>query len=327
MELYHDIVTQGLTLKGNIFLAPIAGFTDRAFRAACEGFGAGLAYTEMVSCEALARGNRKTETLMARADGEGPLAIQVFASNPETAERAMNVVLAYKPTLIDLNCGCPVPKIVKPGAGSALLKEPSRIRALVEAMRRASEVPVSVKIRSGWDADSINYLETAGAAVEGGACIVTLHARTKTQGYAGVSAWDHIKHLKRALPVPVIGSGDLFTAGDVKRMMEETGCDGVMIARGAIGNPFIFREAKAVLAGKEIEGPSQEERIEAAIRHLEAAIRYEGERKAVKEMKKHLCSYTKGLIGGAQLRQRIVHTESVDAYTRLFSAFLKGEPL
>lgn len=322
MELYHAIDTQGLHIDGNIFLAPIASFTDRAFRETCVRFGASLTYTEMVSCEALARGNKKTEGLMLRADGEELLAIQVFASDPETAERAMPAVVAHKPTLIDLNCGCPVPKIVKPGAGSALLKDPGRIKMIVEAMRRASGLPVSVKIRSGWDSGSINYIETACAAVEGGACIVTLHPRTKVQGYAGTSNWEHIRILKERLSVPVIGSGDLFTGDDVRRMMERTGCDGVMIARGAIGNPFIFRDAISILTGGKVESPSPAERIEEALHHLETAIAYEGERKAVREMKKHLCSYTKGVPGSAQLRERIVHAESAEEYRKLFASFL-----
>jgi nifR3 family TIM-barrel protein len=305
------------------FLAPVAGYSDAAFRSICREKGAALCYTEMISAEALVRGHAKTRTLLARHEAEPDYAIQLFGAKPDILARAAEIVSAYRPVVIDLNCGCPVPKIVRSGAGSALLKNPELIGEIVRAMHSASSVPVSVKIRKGWDEKSVNYLETAQVAIEAGACAITLHARTRAQGYAGQADWDAIRKLvetTRAFSnVFVFGSGDVFSPEQAKAMIAQTGCDGVMIARGAIGNPFIFARLK--------EESTQAEQIPAhlvartALRHLERSIRFLGEKTACVEFRKHFCAYTKGYPGGAALRARAVHAETFDAFCQLLEEF------
>jgi tRNA-dihydrouridine synthase B len=300
--------------KGILFLAPVAGYTDRAFRSLCVEFGADLTYTEMVSVEALVRDSAKTLALTEPAENEAEYAVQLFGAKPDSFARAAERIGDRRVSLIDVNCGCPVPKVIKSGAGSALLKSPELVREIASALSGATDVPVTVKIRSGWDSSRINYLETADAAISGGASAITLHARTREQGYAGTANWDHVKTLKdflvgRGSSVPVFGSGDLFRAADAVSMLARTGCDAVMFARGALGNPFIFRETEALLAGAAETAayrPSIEEVVEAARRHFELSLEYSGERLTCMEMKKHLCAYFKGFPHAAELRSRIV---------------------
>ena len=322
---YHPLQIGTSTIPGNVFLAPLAGYTDRAFREICREFGAPFCYTEMVSAEAVARGNRKTIELMDRGDDEELLGIQIFLSSPGQAERALPELLRHRPTLIDINCGCPVPKVVKTGAGAALMRSPETIHRIVSVLASQTDTPVTVKIRSGWDSDSITYLEAAGAAEEAGAAAVGLHARTRAQGYSGSANWEHIAELAARVRVPVLGSGDLFTAHDIHRMLTQTGCDGVMCARGAIGNPFIFRDVGRLLEGAEGEGPGgaePEERLSAAVRHFEKALRYRGEHYAVREMKKHFAAYTKGLPGGSALRNRLMRCTDGECYERVLGEYL-----
>lgn len=308
-------------LPGGLFLAPVAGYSDAAFRSVCVSFGADLCYTEMVSSEALTRGHTKTGVLLARVENEVRFAVQLFGADPSVLARATALVAPLGPVLIDLNCGCPVPKIVRTGAGSALGRNPGRIRDLVRAMRDACDVPVTVKIRTGWDDGSINYREQAAAAVEGGAAAVTLHARTRAQGYSGEAAWDTIALLVRELPVPVFGSGDVFSHRDVTEMLGRTGCAGVMIARGAIGNPFVFAEARAVLEGSAIPEFDGRMRAGTALRHLDLSIRFMGGRTACVEFRKQYCAYTKGVPGGAGLRARAVQASTREDYLPLFEAW------
>lgn len=325
MSLYHPVPVGGALLPGNLFLAPVAGYSDAAFRSVCFGLGADLCYTEMVSSEALTRDHPKTGLLMDRAENETRYAIQLFGSRPETLAAAARIAAARGPALIDLNCGCPVPKIVRSGAGSALMKEPERIRAIVAAMSEAlgpEGPPVTVKIRSGWDEASVNYREAADAAVSGGAKAVTLHARTRAQGYAGRADWGHIADLAARLAVPVFGSGDVSEPADAARMIRETGCAGVMIARGAMGDPFIFRAARAALEGVTAEPPTREELVGAARRHLALSARFLGERTACVEFRKQFCSYTRGSRGGAELRAAGVKASSLEEFEALFEEWL-----
>ena len=321
-QLYHDIELPGTTIPGNLFLAPIAGFSDAAFRSTCTDHEASMCFSEMVSCEGIIRKGEKTIALMVRAENEKNYAVQLFTSDPETAYASVSNVLRFKPDVIDLNCGCPVPKVVKNGAGSALMKDLPKLKEVVSALCDASGgTAVSVKIRSGWDSTGINYLEAASAAVEAGASMVSLHARTRVQGYSGKANWDHIKELKQSLNVPVIGSGDLFTAEAARDMLEYTGCDGVMFSRGALGNPWIFSSTKELLlSGAASAPPSDAERIKTAMKHLELAVKVHGEEKACKEMKKHLCSYTKGTEGAAALRNLIVHASSFAEYKEILAS-------
>jgi nifR3 family TIM-barrel protein len=327
VSLYHPVIVGGAELPGNIFLAPVAGYSDAAFRSVCFGLGADLCYTEMVSAEALTRGHPKTAFLMDRAENETRFAIQLFGSKPEVLAAAAVIAARRGPVLIDLNCGCPVPKIVRAGAGSALMKRPDLIRDIVAAMSAALGLggpPVTVKIRKGWDDDSVNYREAADAAFEGGAQAVTIHARTRAQGYAGAADWSCIADLASRLRVPVFGSGDVSAPGDAVRMIVETGCAGVMIARGAMGDPFVFRRARAALLGLPDVPPTLEEKVAAAREHLALAARFLGERTACVEFRKQFCSYTKGSRGGAELRAAGVKACSMAEFESLFELWLEA---
>jgi tRNA-dihydrouridine synthase B len=324
----------GVELPGNLFLAPVAGYSDAAFRSVCFDAGADLCFTEMVSSEALVRGHPRTRGLLARAENETRYAIQLFGAKPATLAAAAVAAAAFRPALIDLNCGCPVPKIVKSGAGSALLRSPSLIReivrAMVDALREAlgpEAPPLTAKIRSGWDAGALNYIETAEAAVEGGAAAITLHARTRAQGYAGKADWGQIAELARRLGAPVFGSGDVFEAPDAARMVGETGCAGVMVARGAIGNPLVFRDMRALMEGRAPAAADPRERVEAARKHLLLAMRFLGERTACVEFRKQFCSYSKGCAGGAELRSEAVKASSLAEYEALFLRWLAQLPV
>ena len=325
MNYHRPVTVGGIELPGNLFFAPVAGYSDAAFRSLCVDEGADLCYTEMVSSEALVRDHPKTASLLERAENERDYAIQLFGSKPRVMALAAERAAALRPLLIDLNCGCPVPKIVKSGAGSALVRKPELIGEIVGAMVSAlsgSGIPVTVKIRSGWDERSVNYPDAAMAAVEAGAAAVTLHARTRAQGYSGLADWSHIAVLARSLPVPVFGSGDVFSGAQAVKMIAETGCAGVMVARGAIGNPFIFRSAVAALEDRAVPPPSARERAGTARRHLELSARFLGERTACVEFRKHFCAYTKGTAGGAELRAEAVRASSLEAFFDLLERWL-----
>jgi len=314
----------GVSLSSPFFLAPVAGYSDAAFRSVCHELGAGLCYTEMVSSEALTRDHPKTKKLLERAESETRYAIQLFGSKPEVLARAAVIAAGFNPLVIDLNCGCPVPKIVKTGAGSALLRSPESIRAIVAAMREAVGVPITVKIRKGWDDSSINYRETALAAVEAGAAAVTLHGRTRAQGYSGMADWASIADLVLMLAgknIPVFGSGDVFSAADAVRMIGETGVAGVMIARGAMGNPFIFEEARALYEGVPVPRRTDADVASIARRHLEQSIGFLGERTACVEFRKHVCAYTRGRARGAALRERAVHCATFSEFEAVLRDF------
>jgi nifR3 family TIM-barrel protein len=318
MSFYQPVHIGNLSLNGNIFLAPVAGYTERVFRSLCVEQGAALTFTELVSAEALVRNAASTAPLLRRADNEANYAVQLFGSNEETMAQAAAIVLdeksPFKPALLDINAGCPVPKVTKTGAGAALMKDPRRLARIVSVIGSAAAATtsvVSVKIRSGWDADSINYLECAQAAVEAGAAMVSLHPRTRAQGYGGRSDWRQIKDLAARLPVPVVGSGDLYTPEDAKRMLEETGCAAVMFARGALGNPFIFSQTRAILLNGTYPSIPQDARLETAFRHLKLLVRDFGEKKACLEMRKTFCAYLKGCPGAAALRNRIVQASTI----------------
>lgn len=318
-SLYRGVKIGSVELEGNLFLAPTAGFSDMPFRSICSELGSDMNFTEMVSCEALIRNNPRTEIIMAPAEEEKYRAIQIFTGNAETAAKAVPWVLKFNPAVIDINCGCPVPKILKSGAGSALMKTPEKIRDIVRAVKNETDVPVTVKIRSGFDFESINFLECASLAVEGGASMVSLHPRTKTQGYSGKANWDHIKELKESISVPVAGSGDLYTPDDAKNMLESTGCDAVMFARGIFGNPWLFPQTRELLTtGVVTTIPGAKERMDMAFHHLELSLKCYPEHVALKEIKKHLCAYTKGVPGASKARNELVHCSTFEEYKEVF---------
>jgi nifR3 family TIM-barrel protein len=315
-SLLHDLAIGPRTVAGNVLLAPMAGYTDAAFRAVCIDWGAGLCFTEMVSAEALARGNEKTMGLLARAANERESAFQIFAAEPRAAAAAVRRIARLAPVVIDLNCGCSVPKVLKAGCGAVLLRDPALLASIVAAMRAETDIPVSVKLRSGWDSSSINFLDCADAAVRAGASLVTLHPRTRAQGFSGRSDWGHIAALRRALGsgVTVLGSGDLFTPEDCRGMLAQTGCDGIMIARGCLGNPFLFARTRALLQGRDAPPPTPRERLDTALRHLRLLVEAVGEPKACRDMRKHFVAYTKGMEGGAAVRQAVVHAATLAEY-------------
>jgi nifR3 family TIM-barrel protein len=329
VSLYRSVKIRSLELSGNLFLAPVAGYTDRAFRSICVEQGACFSFTELISAEALHRSygryglvDSKANNLVRRGENEKLYAIQLFAGESESIYKAASLLAPFKPDALDINSGCPVPKVVKNGAGSALMKNPANLGRIVEAAVRASQeslggIPVTVKIRSGWDSASINYAECARIAVEAGAAMVTLHPRTRAQNYGGRSDWSHIADLATRLSVPVTGSGDLYTPEDAKQMLSETGCAAVMFARGSMGNPFIFSQARSLLETGIWEPALFSEKIAAAMRHLEMLAADIGERVACLEMRKQFCAYTKGVTGGAALREKAVHAETIEDYRRI----------
>ena len=315
MSFYHSVSIGNLTLDGNIFLAPMAGYTDKVFRKICLENGADLAYTEMVSCEGVARKSKNTKELMERAEGEKNLAVQLFMPDADTALRSAEGVMEYNPQLIDVNCGCPVPKVIKTGAGSSLLKKPQEIAAIVKVLKRETGLPVTVKIRTGWDTDSINYIEVASSAFEAGADGVCMHARTRSQLYMPTAHWDHLRILKEHFPDRVIiGSGDLFEAEDAVRMFEETGVDAVAFASGSIGNPFVFNRVKAILQSREPMVITTEMKVCQILSQLNGMAEIIGEEKACREMRKHVCAYLKGIPNGAKVRQAISQARTKKDY-------------
>ncbi len=317
-QLYHPVKIGSVEIPGNLFLAPVAGYSDRAFRGICRSCGADFTYTEMVSAEALVRGSDKTAELMKRAENEDSFAVQIFGGNPETIAAAVKIVKKNAfPEVIDINAGCPVPKIIKSGSGSALTKEPEKLFQIVKAaVTAAEETPVTVKIRSGWDASHLTWKEAALAAKEAGASAVTLHARTKAQGYEGKADWNLLRQLVETMngEIPVFGSGDVFSPQDAKRMMQETGCDAVMFARGAMGNPFIFTATKAFLQNGEMPVIPVTFRLETAMQELHTLISDKGETAACREMRKRFCCYSKGIPGAAVIRKKIVTAQTENDY-------------
>ncbi len=328
--LYHPVRIGATVVPGNVFLAPMAGYTDAPFRSVCVESGACLCFTEMVSAEALSRESAKTMRLLVRAPNETAVAFQIFAATPRAAAAAVRLTAPRGPVLIDLNCGCSVPKVLRTGCGAALLRDPGLIGSLVAAMRSETDIPVTAKLRSGWDSSSINFIACAQAAVTAGAALVTLHPRTRAQGFSGQARWEEIAELKRTLgqAMPVFGSGDLFAAEDCRAMLEQTACDGVMIARGCLGNPFIFAEARALLEGRpSIETITPRRRLDTAMKHLRLLADSVGEAKACRDMRKHFVAYTRGMVGGAALRQEVVHAASIAEYERIVGEFQAGARL
>ena len=334
-NLYHPVKIGNVELKGNLFLAPVAGYSDAAFRSVCIENGACFTYTEMVSAEALVRKNLKTEILMRRACNEKAYSVQIFGGEPEIMEEAAHIVLEKTYCeVIDINCGCPVPKIIKTGAGSALTRDPDRLFKVAEAVVKAGAgVPVTVKIRSGWESKQMTWREAATAALEAGVSAITIHPRTRAQGYEGHSDWNIMKELVdlvhdwetregKGRHIPVFGSGDLFKPEDARLMLAQTGADAVMFARGAMGNPFIFRDATDLLTKGSYEPVPPEERVRTGFAELERLVAETSEQHACLEMRKRFAAYSKGISGGAALRARIVHAATVADYKDIFANFI-----
>jgi nifR3 family TIM-barrel protein len=283
-------------------LAPLAGITNLPFRILCRRQGAALAFTEMVSVNGLVREGVKTLALLKSTPEDRPLGIQLFGDTPGSLAEAARMVAEYG-DLLDINMGCPVRKVVGTGAGSALLKEPAKIAAIIRAVRGVTSLPLTVKIRSGWHCGDDTFLEIGRIAESEGCDAITLHPRSRSQMFSGQAAWDQLKELKECVSIPVVGSGDLFTAGDCLRMLRETGCDGVMIARGALGAPWIFRQVAELAQDGRVTAVSNLQRVEAMRLHLELFCREAGQAVAVREMKKHVGWYARGFSGAADIRR------------------------
>ena len=298
-------------LEVPLALAPMAGITDLPFRVLCREQGCGFTVSEMVSAKGLLYNNCKTFEMLRIDEAERPTAIQLFGSDPHELARAAEIVEKAGADMIDFNMGCPVPKVVNNGEGSALMKNPELAYEILARMADAVKIPVTVKFRSGWSDKSINAVEIARKAEKAGVAAVAVHARTREQFYTGKADWTVIRDVKQAVNIPVFGNGDIKNADDGARMLAETGCDGLMVGRGADGNPWIFSELRAMLLARELPEPVQlPERFRMIIRHLEMLIAHKGERIAVKEMRRHINSYIKGLPHAAEYRAKFNQIES-----------------
>ncbi len=295
-----------LEIKGHAALAPMAGVADRAFRELCTSYGAAYVISEMVSSKGLTMQDKKSKELLFLSEKERPAGAQIFGDNPEIMAQAAIKTMDFKPEFIDINMGCPAPKIAGNGGGSALLKNPPLISEIVESVVKASPVPVTVKIRIGWDTDTVNAVEVAKRIEAAGASALTVHGRTRTQMYAPPVYLDEIAKVKQAVSIPVIGNGDIIDGKSAKRMLDETGVDFLMIGRGALGRPWIFENVNSYLEnGETLPEPPIEERMRVMQEHIKLICEYKGERVGMREARKHAAWYIKGIRGAAAFRQEV----------------------
>ena len=299
-----------LAISKPVFLAPMAGITDHPFRVLCREMGAGVVYTEFVSANGIIRENMKTLSLMKFTEEERPIGIQLFGEFPEVVGKSAKIVFdMLKPDIIDINYGCPVPKVTKKGAGSAALKDLCLMDEITQSVVEAvPKIPVTVKMRAGWDQNSIVSTEAGTRMEKIGVAAITLHPRTTTQQFSGKSNWNLIKELKQAVNIPVIGNGDVHTGEDYFRMKKETGCDGVMIGRAALGNPWIFKSIQNTANGKKGYNPGIQEKIKTCRRHFKMLVEYYDDRLCVNLSKKHFSYYFKGFTGASNWRKKIMRT-------------------
>ena len=312
-----------LELENNVFLAPMAGVTDLPFRILCKEMGCGLVYSEMVSAKGILYDNKNTTELLEVDPKERPVAVQLFGSDPEILGAMAKKIEPYPIDIIDVNMGCPAPKIVKNGEGSCLMKTPELVGEIVKSLVESQSKPVTIKFRKGFDDDHINAVEIAKIAEANGASAVAVHGRTREQYYSGKADWDIIKQVKAAVNIPVIGNGDVFSPEDAKNLLDHTGCDAIMVGRGAQGNPWIFKRILHYLqTGELLPEPTAEEKVEKALRHSQMLIDYKGEYIGVREMRKHMAWYMKGLPGAAELRGKLNHAETMEQLEELLRGYL-----
>ena len=299
-------------------LAPLAGVADRAFRELCRGYGAAYTVCEMASAKGISLGDKKSAELLSITPTERPAGSQIFGNAPETMAIAAKKALEYSPDFIDINMGCPAPKVASSGGGALLMKDPVLAASIVKAVAEVSTVPVTVKMRSGWDDNNINAVELAKRCEDAGAAAITVHGRTKVQMYAPPVNTDIIRQVKQAVSIPVIGNGDVVDGISAARLMEETGCDMVMVGRGALGRPWVFSQINAYLDHEVIlPDPPVVERMRVMLKHIEALCEYKGERVGIREARKHAAWYTKGLHGAANYRARIGLISSIEELQKI----------
>ena len=310
-----------IELDTPVALAPMAGISDLPYRVICREFGCGLTVSEMVSDKGLLYKNEKTFAMLQIDEAERPTAIQLFGSVPEELAEAARIVEAQGADIIDFNMGCPVPKVVNNGEGSALMKVPELAGKILEAMVKAVRVPVTVKFRAGWDEEHRNAVEIAKIAEASGVAAVAVHGRTRNQFYMGKADWEIIRRVKEAVRIPVFGNGDVFTAGDGLRMFKETNCDGLMLARGAYGNPWLFTQLRAALAGKDIPAVTAGEKLQQIILHATALVDFKGEKVAIREMRSHASAYIKGLPRASEYREKFHRLETLREMVDLVNSY------
>lgn len=310
-------------IENAVILGPMAGVTDLAFRRICKSFGVGLLVTEMVSAKALHYKDEKTQSIMQIDPVEHPIAVQIFGSDPDIMGEAAMILGNHPADIIDINMGCPAPKIVKNGDGSALMKDPKLAKLVIEEVVKHSKKPVTVKFRKGWDDSSINAVEIAKIAEAAGASAITVHGRTRDQFYSGKADYNIIKEVKQAVSIPVIGNGDVFSIEQAVHLREFTNCDGIMVARGAQGNPWLIAQIVEYLSsGVVLAGPTLEERVKIARLHFEGLIETKGEHIAVLEMRKHAAWYLKGIPNSAAVRGHVNQAGSADEMNQLLNSIL-----
>lgn len=311
-------------LNNKVFLSPMAGVTDLPFRLICKEQNCGMLYTEMINAKALCYDDENTKKMLKIEKEEHPVAVQIFGSDPEFMGRAAQIMNQYPNEILDINMGCPAPKVVKNGDGSALMKNPKLAEEVLKAVVKNSTKPVTLKIRKGWDDNSINAVEIAKIAEACGISALAIHGRTREQYYSGKADWDIITDIKNAISIPVIGNGDVFTVEDAQNMLEKTNCDAIMIGRGAQGNPWIFKRINHYMqTGEILPEPTLEEKINTAKKHLNLAIREHGEYVAVREMRKHIAWYLKGLKGSAKVRDEINKITSYEEVVRRLDEYME----
>ena len=295
-----------IQLDNEVFLSPMAGVTDLPFRLICKEKGCGMLYTEMINAKALCYDDENTKRMLKIEDEEHPIAVQIFGSDPEFMGKAAAIMNEYPNEILDINMGCPAPKVIKNGDGSALMRNPKLAAEVLSSVVKNSKKPVTLKIRKGWDDDSVNAVEIAKIAEECGISALAIHGRTREQFYSGKADWDIIAKIKQSINIPVIGNGDVFEVQDAVNMLEKTKCDAIMIGRGAQGNPWIFKRINHYMkTGEILPEPTVEEKITTAIKHMNLAVAEHGEYVAVREMRKHIGWYLKGLKNSAKYRDQI----------------------
>ena len=314
-----------IELEGHAALAPMAGVADRAMRELCMEFGAGYCFSEMVSSKGIAYNSKKSAELMEISDTERPCAVQIFGTEPDTMADAARFALRYRPEVIDINMGCPAPKIAGSGSGAALMRDPALCGRIVQAVSRVVDIPVTVKIRAGFDKDHLNAVEVAKIAEQNGAQAVTVHGRTKEQFYAPPVDYDIIREVKKALSIPVIGNGDIVGAKSAQFVMEYTGCDYLMVGRGALGNPWVFREINEYFdKGIIIDPPTLDEKCDILLRHIKSAVEYKGEYVGMREARKHTAYYLRGFKNAAKLRNLAFSMETLSDLEELIGEIRKS---